>query len=301
MIETVVSRLATPLDPLPTDIAPVLPNLSGVNAVLFDVYGTLLISGSGDVGVATESSKPQALVEATNSCGIPFDGDPQQGLDDLHSQIATEHESLKASGVDFPEVRIPEIWLRTLEQWSKQRLVQEVPDPEVIEQLTIEYEMRVNPVWPMPGLVETLDRLRASGVALGIVSNAQAFTPRLFEPLTNRTLESFGFVPELCFWSYEHRVAKPGTQLYEEAAEVLEACSMSAETTLYVGNDMRNDIWPASQVGFQTALFAGDSRSLRLREDDSEIANVRPTATVTHLSQILDLLKLPQSAGVADE
>ena len=35
---------------------------------------------------------------------------------------------------------------------------------------------------------------------------------------------------------------------------------------LYVGNDMLNDVYAAGQVGFRTALFAGDQRSLRMRQ-----------------------------------
>jgi len=32
--------------------------------------------------------------------------------------------------------------------------------------------------------------------------------------------------------------------------------------TLYVGNDMLNDIWTATEAGCRTVLFAGDQRSL---------------------------------------
>ena len=59
---------------------------------------------------------------------------------------------------------------------------------------------------------------------------------------------------------------------------------------LYVGNDLRNDIWPASLTGCRTALFAGDARSLRLREDDPRYASVDPDRIVTALSQITDAI-----------
>ena len=41
-----------------------------------------------------------------------------------------------------------------------------------------------------------------------------------------------------------------------------------AERVLFVGNDMLNDVAAAAAVGLRTALFAGDQRSLRLREKD---------------------------------
>ena len=52
------------------------------------------------------------------------------------------------------------------------------------------------------------------------------------------------------------------------------------------------DIWPAAQVGYKTALFAGDGRSLRLREDDPNRAQYgQPDAIVTHLEQIPGLIE----------
>jgi putative hydrolase of the HAD superfamily len=65
---------------------------------------------------------------------------------------------------------------------------------------------------------------------------------------------------------------------------------VSAAETLYVGNDMLNDVWTASQCGLKTALFAGDKRSLRLREDDARCAALQPDVIVTSLSQILDIV-----------
>ena len=290
MIDATIKSLAQPLDPVATNVDAKLPKLQNVRAVLFDVYGTLLISGSGDIGVATQSSKEVHFVEALRAAGQTYLEEPQHGLADFHDAIAAEHETLKKQGTQYPEVRIDEIWARVIKNWDSKRLTEEPYSADRTMQLAIEYEMRVNPVWPMPAVVETLDALKAAGLTLGIVSNAQAFTPQLFEPLTGRTPQSLGFVDDLCFWSYQHRYAKPGTRLYEEAAEVLAACGLSAATTLYVGNDMRNDIWPAAAVGFQTALFAGDARSLRLREDDPEVANTKPTAIITSLNQILEIV-----------
>ncbi len=41
-----------PLEPLETDVVAELQSLPAVRAVVFDIYGTLVISGSGDVGSA---------------------------------------------------------------------------------------------------------------------------------------------------------------------------------------------------------------------------------------------------------
>jgi len=52
---------------------------------------------------------------------------------------------------------------------------------------------------------------------------------------------------------------------------------------------MLKDIYPAKMTGFKTALFAGDSRSLRLREDDSKCKNLSADIILTDLIQVLEL------------
>ena len=54
---------------------------------------------------------------------------------------------------------------------------------------------------------------------------------------------------------------------------------------------MLYDILPASQIGFGSALFAGDARSLRLREQDTRVRIVRPDVTLTDLSQLLEVVR----------
>jgi putative hydrolase of the HAD superfamily len=57
-----------------------------------------------------------------------------------------------------------------------------------------------------------------------------------------------------------------------------------------VGNDKLNDIWPATQLGLKTALFAGDQRSLRLRENDVRCSGLEPDLVITRLSQLSDFI-----------
>jgi putative hydrolase of the HAD superfamily len=61
---------------------------------------------------------------------------------------------------------------------------------------------------------------------------------------------------------------------------------------IYVGNDMLNDVWAASQAGFRTAWFAGDARSCRRREDDPRCRSLRPDLVLTSLLQLLECLDI---------
>ena len=51
--------------------------------------------------------------------------------------------------------------------------------------LATAFEARANSTWPMPGAGELIQRLSDSGIKLGIVSNAQVFTPELVTDLRN--------------------------------------------------------------------------------------------------------------------
>ena len=67
--------------------------------------------------------------------------------------------------------------------------------------------------------------------------------------------------------------------MFTRLASRLDRYDVQAPEVLYVGNDILNDIlkniWPAATVGWETALFAGDKRSLRLRTDDQRVMGVR--------------------------
>ncbi|MBS3759794.1 MAG: HAD family hydrolase, partial [Desulfobacterales bacterium] len=99
-------------------------------------------------------------------------------------------------------------------------------------------------------------------------------------------LEKMGFSPGLIFYSYQYGVAKPSRRLFQLAAGELKKMGIEEEDALYVGNDRLNDILPAKTEGFQTALFAGDKQSLRLREGDSRCTGVIPDLVITALNQL---------------
>jgi putative hydrolase of the HAD superfamily len=167
-----------------------------------------------------------------------------------------------------------------------------------IDTLVIDYETRVNPTQPMPGLADLLDELRTRGLILSIISNAQFYTPLLFEAFLGKTIDELGFCPDCNVWSYEELEGKPSRKLYQLAAKRLKAHhNLTPSQCLYIGNDMRNDIWPAQALRFRTALFAGDRLSLRRRECHPACADLLADAEITELRQILPMLGLDIPAG----
>ncbi|MEM9659974.1 MAG: HAD family hydrolase, partial [Planctomycetota bacterium] len=260
---------SSPLEPLPTGVEPQLSPLEDVQAVLFDVYGTLLVSGSGDIGASDPAPRGRALVESLSAVGLEFNGEGDEGAAELRRQIEMSHRESRRSDIEYPEVRIDQIWRSTCQRFAEAGRLSLPTSGVDYKRLAIEFEVRTNPVWPMPGAAECLAALRRRGVPVGIVSNAQFFTPLAIEATFGRKPESLGVDPALQYYSYEHGHAKPGVWLYEQAAATLQRNGVKAWQALYVGNDMRNDVHPAAATKFRTALFAGDRRSLRMRRDEA--------------------------------
>lgn len=272
-----IRSLSTHLEPHPTNAVPILDPMPGIRAVLFDIYGTLVISASGDIRLAGERNTTSAFAAALEAAGIAAPA--AVGPDRLEQTIRAFHAQHKATGTEFPEVNILDIWGHVL------------PSQDYLARLAVEYECRVNPVWPMPGLARLLADVRRRPLVLGIVSNAQFYTPLMLEGLLGASLPDLGFDTECCAWSYRLLEGKPSTRIYEVALAGLDQRhGIVPSEVLYVGNDLRNDIWPASLTGCRTALFAGDARSLRLREDDPRCADIVPDRVVTALHQITDNL-----------
>lgn len=246
--------------------------------ILFDIYGTLLISASGDISLAEkQSTKNDALQKLAHlfHCKIP--GYELPAL--FFKEVKIEHKRLQTKGIVFPEVRVEELWARILQK-------NPAKDRDFIEAFALGYELAVNPVFPMPGLSRVLTSIKSKSIPMGIISNAQFFTPLLFPAFLGKSLENLGFEKKLCFYSFEFRQGKPDTNMYEKSAEALKAMGISPEHCLFIGNDMLNDILPADSTGYQTALFAGDKRSLRWRQDVPACKAIQPDFVLSSLEDI---------------
>ena len=264
------------LTPIPTSSTPAGDLIHDIRCVLFDIYGTLFISGSGDISLAKQDSPQMAEIKLLLT-KYKINKSPRALLTEFRGAIKARHIELRNKGIDFPEVKIDRIWQQVLQ----------ANDQNIARQFAVEFELISNPVYPMPNLAHLLSACRQQGLLMGIISNAQFYTPYLFKWFLDSDPEGLGFNPDLIFYSYNFEMAKPSTALFETAVAKLKVKEIPPSSVLYLGNDMLNDIYPAKIAGFQTALFAGDKRSLRLRTDDPRCQDLTPDLVVTDLGQLL--------------
>lgn len=286
-----IEDLCAPKAPIPTKLSPELKILSELKAVYFDVYGTIMISGT-EPNMRTDGSREEKLLKKSfDAFGLSYTDELiSSTLSLLRDAIERSHDRQKKKGVDYPEVDIIQIWRNVINEIAGREDFEGMDKDKVPEFLT-DFVIRYDDPWLMPGLENTVEAIQDHGLELGIISNSQFYTPLTLEALSGKNMEELGFPGDSSFWSFAEDIAKPSVRFYELAADHLSrVCSIKPEEVLFVGNDMLNDVYPAHKAGFQTALFAGDQRSLRLRDGDERVKGLKPDIILTSLPQIIKCL-----------
>ena len=222
-----------------SSLKPTAATPAAYRAVIFDIYGTLLVAAPG--GVRVDPLADPVLRDILREFGH---SPPLSPSSDLYAAVLHHHA---AAGVLYPEVDLRALWREILS------LEPGCDTSSLVEAIEVAW----HPVTPMPGAENFIRRLSRTGISLGLLSNAQS-----------NTLASLGgvadlFAPELTLLSYQHGLAKPAPELFQILRDRLAGRGITPAETLFIGNDPLQDIVPAAAAGFQTALFVGHPDSLR--------------------------------------
>lgn len=216
-------------------------------------------------------------------------------LEQLQQKIKAQQNELLLKGHPFPDVDIFKVWLEMFREAEAKKLIKRNGNESWADTIMV-FELLSNRVYPMPGMKEILLWIKEKGIPMGIVSNAQFYTPIIMNYFLNGTFsprqEIDLFQQDLSVFSYKELRAKPDTTLFEKFIPTLETkYKIQAKETIFVGNDILKDVYTASKAGLRTVLFAGDERSLRLREDDNRVRGLFPDFIINDLTQLKDILK----------
>ncbi len=289
-----IKELAEPLSPISIDHATSLKKLSGIKCVAFDFYGTMFISGVGDIGIDEdpEGESEEIFRNSLEAAGFTVNdvSAGTYGLQVLEKTLARHKDEAKERGIAYPEPEIREVWKDTLKEMAEQSMISGSVDESSIAKFAVEFEFRINAVWPVPNLAGILTNLKKQGLELAIISNSQFYTPLAFEAIIGQSPENFGFNKDLLVWSYKCGRKKPDTDFYADFVNRIQEQGMDPTEVLYVGNDINKDIKPAKYLGMHTALFVGDSRSIRHEESELKHLSLSPDLVIDRLSQIHECL-----------
>jgi len=273
--------------------------LKGVRAVIFDVYGTLVNYWRS--GFQSVQEREKTLLEAFSKLAVRFDMEetlvrmnpadaPGKTLSDFyHGLIALNHEKARGKGVEYPEIRIEQIWsviVMMLERngYSRERRCMAgdraftfADTAGFARSIAYTYNFLSMGRVLYPDVTQALRKLKEDNIVLGIVSNAQFYTPidltLLFREQSGGKIEDFNelFDPDLTFFSYEYGVSKPDNLLFRKLFDALYEYHITPSQTVFVGNDLLIDIAPAQALGMKTAFFCGDDAMAFQHDLGSEI------------------------------
>jgi len=293
--------------PVPADIKPQRGDLSGVRAVLWDVYGTLSGVSVGDLDrtLEYEDQLAQASGAVIEEFGLAPslkqlypDRSANIALRDRYLHlIAESHERSRGAGVAYPEVVIEQIWQWILEDCRQVGYMSGYQEPLLDTGYRVAYffDASIQHNYLYPGIADCLTKLSHAHLVQGIISNAQFYTPiqlrrLLREELQRYTVELEDFFDEsLVFFSYELGYSKPNPAAFQKANRILAQQGIKPEEIVYIGNDMLNDVWAAAQAGWQTILFAADETQTTLRKDEPNCTQVQPNAIVTKVESLIKM------------
>ncbi|KKR03608.1 MAG: Haloacid dehalogenase domain protein hydrolase [Candidatus Uhrbacteria bacterium GW2011_GWF2_39_13] len=272
----------------------------GIKAVIFDIYGTLLVSDSGDFRQEKLSETRLSALLGKSVLHIK-DENKNRAVHEIigkyNDYIKKHHGESKSSGIEYPEINIVDLWDSVISGLAADNLL-ETPLPDIdLKLIAIVFELSLNPIYPMPFMTELIRLIESKPLISGVVSNAQFYTPLIMNYFLDNEI-SFSehikaFKDDLNIFSYKFGMSKPGVELFETAVSRLSNnYNIRPEETIFIGNDMLNDIYPAKSAGFKTVLFTGDARSLRRRKEHPLVNSLKADYVIR------DLKELPHIIGI---
>jgi putative hydrolase of the HAD superfamily len=268
--------------------------LYDVRAVICDVYGTLI--NYWKPGFENKQIREKQLLSAFKQLIERYKIEqfliemsptdlPEKTLSDLyHGLISLSHQNSAKKGVLYPEVKIEKVWeliLMMLKRHGyKPEPLLQMASEDIPRCFAYTYNFLSLGRQLYPGVVETLQELRSNNIVVGILSNAQFYTPidltLLIRDQSNEKIEDYLelFDVDLTFYSYEYGFSKPNQLLFRRLFDALYEFNILPSQTVMVGNDLFVDIAPAKEAGMKTALFTGDEFSFFNYEEKEIVPDI---------------------------
>jgi len=292
--------------PEPAKATPYLKPLTGIKAVTWNVYGTLLRITDGDLlfqhpqAIRMEVALDKTIHEfnmwnsMTRKPGKPWEYMQQKYLH------ALEEQQMASSGRkgDLVEVNSTKLWLKLLGMLDKKDYQYDTSLygdlDELAEKVAYFFHSSLQGVEAAPNALATLMALSSSGIRQALFADAQPFT------ITQliRALREQGTVPSpdslfnssLHTFSYIEGMRKPARTLFLRAMDRFNKLGLEPGNVLYVSTRVRDDLAAAKSLGMRTALYAAEKLSLQAEPEDMKDPHLKPDRLVTDLAQVRDLV-----------
>lgn len=293
--------------PKPVKAKPSIAPLSGIKAVLWDVYGTLLRTADGGFTIFPDQEiRLQVALDKTihefnmwNSMyrkpGAPWESMIHQ-FKDYSERLAMA--APKRAG-DFTDTNLVVIWAQIIDRLFDKEYIYDKSlygdVPALAEKVAYFFHCNLQATEARAGAVAAVTDLNANGIRQGIVADGQSFTMvQLMKGLVHQGLEipAFeAFRPDLTVYSTQLAVRKPSKSLYLYALHQLNEAGIQPEETLHVSCRLETDLVPAKLVGMKTALLAAEKTGLEAPVNLIKDPQSRPDRLLTDITQITSVVE----------
>jgi putative hydrolase of the HAD superfamily len=208
--------------------------MSELKAVLFDVYGTL---------AGFDPPREQIQAQALEHFGLEVTASGIDAGYHMADAFMTRQNATKPvrtmSGNEQRE------FFALFEQLVLQGAGHEV-DLALAGEIWFEVRNQEYRITLFPDVIDGLDRIRSSGLIVGVVSNMNSTAQRLCDDMGLTGHVDFAVT------SGEIGVEKPDRQIFEAA---LIKADVSAEESAFIGDQLESDIFGAEQAGLRPILI----------------------------------------------
>jgi FMN phosphatase YigB (HAD superfamily) len=289
----------------PPKARPHLTTLPGLRAVLWNVYGTLLVIGDGELKFEIDDQMMmQIALDKTihefkmwNSMSRK-PGQPSAYMRELLQKVVSELRLAPSPGEKHPEIQAERVWENIIKRLFQKEYTFDAGFygslNEFSKKVAYFFHACLQGTACYPGAAETMKALAEMGLKQGLLADGQCFTPVQLQRGLQKQDESFvldKLIPSSRRWlSAEFKARKPSESLFQSALRGLEKEGIEAIEVLHLGSSVTRDIAPAKKLGMRTGLFAGDRASLVATAEQLKSPQYRPDVLLTELSQVVEVI-----------
>ncbi|MEZ6056363.1 MAG: HAD family hydrolase [Planctomycetaceae bacterium] len=295
-----------PPAPKPIKAKPYLKPISGIRAVVWSLYGTLLRIDTGRLHhLHPQKLRLQIALEKTIqefNLWQSMDRKPGQPWESLLPTYQKLVEDAQLRGTkrkgDVPEVDSAAVWLKIIERLEKNEYQFDRgkygDSAGLAEKMAYFFHASMQGVAAVEGAVSLLRRLMQSGIRQGLIDDGQSFSiPQMLRAFQQQDrLDSPGDVISLdcVVLSHQIHLRKPSPSLFEKGVELLARHQIEPPQVLYVTHRLTDDLAVARSLGFRTALVVADAQCTQVESADVNQPENRPDRLITELNQVAHIL-----------
>lgn len=291
---------------VPAKATPYIAPLTGIKAVTWNVYGTLLTISDGQLLLQhPQAIRMQVAMEKTIhefnmwSSMTRRPGEPWEYF--LPKYQAAIEDAKLTSGCpkgDFPEVNAAQVWRKLIDFLAEKDYSYDEGRygdwDEFSEKVAFFFQLCLQGCQGATSALSVVTDVAAAGLKQGLLADTQPYTLAQllqgFEQQGRLPPLADLFAPGCLIQTHERGVRKPSVSLYQHSREQFAELNVEPEQVLYVSSRLTDDLALAKQQGFRTVLFAGDKLSLKASAAECKNSAIKPDRLMTKLDQIRNIL-----------